>query len=57
MSKSIILALALAAPAAAWEDTCTQFSQIYTSGQDLCETMFGDAFKYETNEEDAFTMW
>lgn len=41
----------------AWEDTCTTFSEIYTSGQDLCETMFGDAFEYTADEDNAYTMW
>jgi len=57
MSKIIMLAMALVAPSAAWEDTCQKFSQIYDNGKDLCETMFGDAFVYETNEDNAYTMW
>lgn len=41
----------------AWEDTCKQFKDIYTGGKEVCEQMFGDSFKYETDEEKAFTMW
>ncbi|CAE8586109.1 unnamed protein product [Polarella glacialis] len=29
---------------------CKRFDQIYDDGKDLCETMWGTAFKYETNE-------
>mmetsp|Transcript_28819 Transcript_28819/g.46266 ORF Transcript_28819/g.46266 Transcript_28819/m.46266 type:complete len:339 (-) Transcript_28819:199-1215(-) len=36
---------------------CKRFDQIYDDGKDLCETMFGQAFKYETNEAAAYTMW
>ena len=36
---------------------CRPFSEIYSSGQDLCETIFGTAFKYSTNESFAYTMW
>lgn len=41
----------------AWEETCKQFKEIYTGGQEVCEQMFGDAFAYETDEDKAFTMW
>jgi folate receptor len=57
LKTTLLPLLLLAAPAAAWEDTCTKFSEIYTGGQDLCETMWGDAFSYETDESKAFTMW
>ncbi|CAE8681786.1 unnamed protein product [Polarella glacialis] len=36
---------------------CKRFDQIYDDGKDLCETMWGTAFKYETNEASAYTMW
>ena len=36
---------------------CRRFSEIYTSPKDLCERMFSDAFVYETNESNAYTMW
>lgn len=36
---------------------CKRFDEIYTDGKDLCETIFGQAFKYETNEAAAYTMW
>lgn len=34
---------------------CKPIGEIYADGKDLCETIWGDAFKYETNERDAFT--
>lgn len=39
------------------EPECQTFEKIYTDGKDLCETMWGDAFKYETDEDKAYTMW
>mmetsp|Transcript_38300 Transcript_38300/g.88419 ORF Transcript_38300/g.88419 Transcript_38300/m.88419 type:complete len:297 (+) Transcript_38300:139-1029(+) len=36
---------------------CRPFKEIYASGKELCEVMWNNAFKYETNEEDAYTMW
>merc|ERR1719159_520285 len=30
---------------------------IYANGQELIENMWGNAFKYETNEAEAYTMW
>ena len=41
----------------AWEDTCETFANIYEDGKDLCNTIFGDAFEYTTNEDKAYTMW
>jgi folate receptor len=39
-----------------WE-TCSSFGSIYANGQELCEIMWNDAFKYETDEDNAYTMW
>ena len=42
---------------AAW-DTCAKFKDIYPSGRELCEVMWGDSFEYtSTNEANAYTMW
>lgn len=50
--------LALSVPSAhAWEETCDTFASIYEDGKGLCEKMFGTAFKYETDEAKAYTMW
>lgn len=59
-SSRALRAVALAALAhttMAWEDTCKPFREIYADGEDLCNTMFGDAFVYETDESQAYTMW
>lgn len=36
---------------------CREMGQIYTSGKELCEKMWGTAFRYERNESLAYTMW
>lgn len=36
---------------------CKAFSELYTSGKELCENMWDGAFKYETDETSAYTMW
>lgn len=36
---------------------CAPIGDIYKNGKDLCETMWGDAFVYETNEREAFTWY
>lgn len=36
---------------------CKRFDAIYLSGKELCENMWGGAFKYEVQEEKAYTMW
>jgi folate receptor len=36
---------------------CKRFDQIYKSGKELCENMWGSAFKYESDEDKAYTMW
>jgi hypothetical protein len=35
---------------------CRTFAQIYGTGQRLCETMFGDAFAYSTEQDTAYSM-
>lgn len=37
-------------------DTCQTFGMLYANGSELCEVMWDGAFKYETNEEDAYSM-
>eukprot|EP00930_Biecheleria_cincta_P083418 TRINITY_DN7299_c0_g1_i1.p1 TRINITY_DN7299_c0_g1~~TRINITY_DN7299_c0_g1_i1.p1 ORF type:complete len:332 (-),score=57.04 TRINITY_DN7299_c0_g1_i1:178-1173(-) len=36
---------------------CKRFDQIYANGKELCENMWGGAFKYESDEAKAYTMW
>lgn len=36
---------------------CKRFDTIYANGKELCENMWGGAFKYETQEDKAYTMW
>ncbi|XP_035670751.1 uncharacterized protein LOC118412152 [Branchiostoma floridae] len=37
--------------------SCKTFEEIYPSGKELCEKMWGDGFVYETNLSVGFTMW
>jgi folate receptor len=53
LSLSLVL---LASFTGAW-DTCSKFKDIYPSGKELCERMWGDSFKYEPDEDSAYTMW
>lgn len=36
---------------------CKRFDEIYASGKELCENMWNDAFAYEEDESEAYTMW
>eukprot|EP00931_Biecheleriopsis_adriatica_P048350 TRINITY_DN27936_c0_g1_i1.p1 TRINITY_DN27936_c0_g1~~TRINITY_DN27936_c0_g1_i1.p1 ORF type:complete len:334 (-),score=79.83 TRINITY_DN27936_c0_g1_i1:90-1091(-) len=36
---------------------CKPFREIYPSGKELCEKMWGSAFRYEPDEAKAYTMW
>jgi len=36
---------------------CKPFNEIYANGQELCENMWGGAFKYSEDEDNAYTMW
>ncbi|KAJ1455243.1 folate receptor family-domain-containing protein [Pelagophyceae sp. CCMP2097] len=54
MFKSILL---LSASAVAQDLSCKPFKDIYADGKELCEVMWNNAFKYETAEEKAYTMW
>lgn len=53
----LFLLAATASPVRAWSETCTPFKEIYTGGKDLCERIFDDSFKYEVDEDKAYTMW
>lgn len=44
-------------PAFAYEETCTQFKDIYADGTALCEKMFHDSFKVVDDSEPGYTMW
>jgi len=54
----VALTAALCPIASAYEDTCTQFKNIYTSGTDLCERMWDDAFQVvDDDTQPGYTMW
>jgi len=55
-AAAMLLLSTLAAQVGAW-DTCSKFKDIYPSGKELCEKMWGDSFAYEQTEEEAYTMW
>lgn len=40
-----------------YEDNCSPFHEIYSDGQDLCESMWGDAFVVVDDDQSAYTMW
>jgi len=45
-------------PAAGWEDTCTQFKDIYADGTELCEKMWDDSFAVVDDDGGpSYTMW
>jgi folate receptor len=58
-ANALAAGLLLAAPAKvnAWEDTCSQFNEIYADGTELCNIMWGGAFEVTDDEENAYTMW
>lgn len=41
----------------AWEETCTQFKNIYADGTELCETMWADSFQVVDDDQPGYTMW
>jgi len=54
------IASVIAAPAAVLGTAapqCKPFHEIYASGKELCENMWNDAFVYEEDESNAYTMW
>eukprot|EP00933_Yihiella_yeosuensis_P007751 TRINITY_DN112914_c0_g1_i1.p1 TRINITY_DN112914_c0_g1~~TRINITY_DN112914_c0_g1_i1.p1 ORF type:complete len:318 (-),score=64.14 TRINITY_DN112914_c0_g1_i1:78-1031(-) len=57
----VILTFALTcfftAHASAVTPQCKRFDEIYKNGQELCEEMWDGSFKYETQEDKAYTMW
>ena len=55
-ANGAVLAL-LFASTHAWEDTCTQFKNIYADGTELCEKMWNDSFKVVDDTEPGYTMW
>eukprot|EP00043_Microstomoeca_roanoka_P029658 m.22659 g.22659 ORF g.22659 m.22659 type:complete len:283 (-) comp9352_c0_seq1:381-1229(-) len=50
-----VLTATIAAEAS--DPACRPFHEIYANGKALCESMFDEAFVYETDEEKAYTMW
>jgi len=57
MTKKMMVAMAIMAVSAQEAPECKKFSEIYGNGKNLVEKMWGGAFKYETKEEEAYTMW
>ena len=41
----------------AWEESCTQFKDIYADGTELCEKMWADSFEVVDDSSRAYTMW
>mmetsp|Transcript_27758 Transcript_27758/g.52296 ORF Transcript_27758/g.52296 Transcript_27758/m.52296 type:complete len:294 (+) Transcript_27758:70-951(+) len=60
-SKSALAAALLSAsfPKAitAWEESCTQFKDIYVDGTELCEKMWDDSFEVVDDASRGYTMW
>lgn len=56
-STTIAVALSAMSVAHAWEETCTQFKDIYEDGTALCETMWDDSFEVVDDSQPGYTMW
>lgn len=62
-SKSALAAALLSVSASfptavtAWEESCTQFKDIYADGTELCEKMWADSFEVVDDASRAYTMW
>jgi len=60
-SKSALAAALLSASSpkavTAWEESCTQFKDIYADGTELCEKMWNDSFEVVDDASRAYTMW
>mmetsp|Transcript_6118 Transcript_6118/g.13349 ORF Transcript_6118/g.13349 Transcript_6118/m.13349 type:complete len:279 (+) Transcript_6118:105-941(+) len=56
-NKLALFAALLPAMSAAWEDTCTQFKNIYADGTELCEKMWADSFEVVDDDANGYTMW
>ena len=61
ISKSALAAALLSASSpkavTAWEDSCTQFKDIYADGTELCEKMWNDSYEVVDDASRAYTMW
>jgi len=55
MTYKILLAAGLTGAAASSE--CKRFDEIFADGEDICNNLFGNAFVYTEDDNDAFTMW
>jgi len=55
--NTLALLLLLAPASFSYEDSCTQFSEIYADGTELCEVMWSGAFEVTDDEDNAYTMW
>lgn len=56
-SATVAIGLSTIAAASAWEESCTQFKNIYTDGTQLCEKMWDDSFTVVDDESMGYTMW
>eukprot|EP00934_Nitzschia_sp_Nitz4_P004457 Nitzschia sp. Nitz4//scaffold273_size25297//5642//6469//NITZ4_008314-RA/size25297-processed-gene-0.3-mRNA-1//-1//CDS//3329545241//4447//frame0 len=55
--RAFLIASSALVLASAWEESCTQFKNIYADGTELCEVMWGGAFEVVDDESQAYTMW
>ncbi|CAJ1956809.1 unnamed protein product [Cylindrotheca closterium] len=56
-SATIVIGLCTIPAASAWEESCTQFKNIYADGTQLCEVMWEDSFTVVDDESMGYTMW
>lgn len=56
-SATIAIGMSAIPAAIAWEESCTQFKNIYTDGTELCEKMWDDSFQVVDDESMGYTMW
>lgn len=57
-TKRVLFAFLVSLPViAAWEETCTQFKNIYQDGTELCEKMWADSFEVVDDSQPGYTMW
>lgn len=57
MIRNCILMLGIVRLIQATTPECRSFEAIYGTGEQLCNTMWGGAFVYTTDESNAYTMW
>jgi len=57
MSRYTLGLVALLAAHVSGNPNCTRMGTLYQNGKDMCETMWGGAFKYTNDKSKAYTMW